>query len=183
MAKNSLITRNSDDTEENPVLQVVYYGKAADAVQLMPYGLTSRPIEGDTFGLIIDLNGQEENRVCLPFSTNNRKKSLKDGEVVLENPKAGSFLYLDEGGNLTINIPSDLTETVKNITITGENITGAFQAVTINAETVNLTATTVNIAADVNITGGFTVNGVSMDENHRHTGVSSGNQNSGGVKS
>lgn len=117
------VTLNTSDEESIPSLQLTYLGKVANAALLLPYGLTARPPK-DTLCLVINIGGQEENRIAIPLGTAKRKKGLKDGETVIENQITGSFLYMREDGTLEINIPKDLETIVTAISIqaSGETI-------------------------------------------------------------
>ncbi len=173
MIKQAKVVKNDDDSGNAPLNQMTYMDKVADVPQYMPYGLTSRPPK-DSLAAIFNLQGQEQNRLAFVFNWFKRKKKLKEGETVLENMLSGGFIYMKEDGDMEINIPKDLVENVKNITINGQDAT-----LNLNVATVN--ATTININANVNINGTFKVNGVDVGEAHRHSGVQSGPSNSGGV--
>lgn len=117
------VTLNTSDEESIPSLQLTYLGKVANAALLLPYGLTARPPK-DTLCLVINIGGQEENRIAIPLGTAKRKKGLKDGETVIENQITESFLYMREDGTLEVNIPENLETIVKAISIiaSGETI-------------------------------------------------------------
>jgi len=116
------VTLNTSDEESIPGLQLTYLGKVANAALLLPYGLTARP-PNDTLCLVINIGGQEENRIAIPLGTAKRKKGLKDGETVIENQITGSFLYMREDGTLEINIPENLETLVKAISIKASGAT------------------------------------------------------------
>ena len=105
---------------------------------------------------------------------------------------------MDSKGTMTIVIPKDLIETVKNITITGEDanltlnnitVTGkdlnaSLQNVTINATKITLNAEVVingktTIAGNVATTGTLTNNTVDVGSPHRHSGVTTGGGTTG----
>lgn len=110
------VTLNTNDEESIPSLQLTYLGKVANAALLLPYGLTARPPK-DTLCLVINIGGQEENRIAIPLGTAKRKKGLKDGEVVIENQVTGGFSYLRKDGTLEVKIPENLEATVKAISV------------------------------------------------------------------
>lgn len=147
------VTRNSSDEEPIPKLQITYLEKVADAALLLPYGLTSRPIPGDTLCLVINIQGQEENRIAIPLGSTKRKKGLKDGETVLENQKAGSFLYMREDGTLEIQIPQDLLTIVKAIAITASGDTN------LDTSALKITTPSSEITGTLKSGGGFGCNG------------------------
>ena len=112
------IKKNSSDTETYPSSQIQYLGSVADAVQIQPYGLTSRPPDTKSMGVMFNIQAQEQNRMFIAFCSKLRKRGLKAGETVLENMLSGGYLHLKSDGTLEINIPKDLIETVKNINVT-----------------------------------------------------------------
>jgi len=163
--------KNSSDTDNFPTCQIMTLGAASDAIVLQPYGLTSRPPEAGCLGLVFNIQGQQQNKIFIPFAPRLRKKGLKAGEVVFENMLAHSFFKLNAAGGLEINIPGDISETFKNITIKGLNAT-----TTLNA--LNLNVTTVNLVGNLNITGTLMVNGKNIGV-HQHGGVATGTHNTG----
>ena len=129
LIKLAKLTLNTADDEQFPVMQITYLNKVADSTILLPYGMSAKGIPNDTLCLVLSIQGMEENRISIPLATTNRKKGLKDGEVVIENEATGGYLYQKEDGDLEINIPKDLLENVKNITINCDgdyslNVTG-----------------------------------------------------------
>jgi len=159
--KLAKVTKNSNDSERFPTFQISYLGKVADAAILLPYGLTSRPMPDDTLCLVFSIQGQEENRIAVPLGTTNRKKGLKDGETVLENSDTGAFLYLDEDGNLRVNIPKDLIEIVQSVSITasGSLTVSATGAAALTASGLTITAPTVVLSGSLQVGTLFGCNG------------------------
>lgn len=152
--KIALVTLNTDDTENLPEAQVQYMGKAADVVLVQPYGLTSRPPKNQSLVALLNVQGQEQNRVGIPFCPLLRKKGLSEGEAVLENMLSGSFIYMREDG--TIVIEGDKLE--------------------INAPLMVVNVPIININGTVSITGGFFVNGKNVSDTHTHpAGIPPGN--------
>lgn len=102
----------------------------------MPYGLTARP-PNDTLCLVINIGGQEENRIAIPLGTTKRKRGLKPGETVLENQITESFLYLREDGTLEVEIPENLETRVKAISVkaSGETVLETTKLSIISSET------------------------------------------------
>ncbi len=115
-------TLNTSDSESIPGIQITYLGKVANAALLLPYGLTARP-PNDTLCLVINIGGQEENRIAIPLGTTKRKRGLKPGETVLENQITESFLYLREDGTLEVEIPENLETRVKAISVKASGAT------------------------------------------------------------
>jgi len=159
--KIAKVTKNTNDSERFPTFQISYLGKVADAAILLPYGLTSRPMPDDTLCLVFSIQGQEENRIAVPLGTTNRKKGLKDGETVLENSDTGAFLYLDEDGNLRVNIPKDLIEIVQSVSITasGSLTVSATGAAALTASGLAITAPAVTITGSLRVGTLFGCNG------------------------
>lgn len=159
LIKLALVTRNSDDSEHFPQFQIQYLNKVANASILLPYGLPSRPIPGETLCLVFNIQGQEENRIAIPLATTNRKKDLKDGEVALYNEATKGEVYLKENGDLVISVPKDLIQTSKNITITGEDANVTLANVTATADNIEITCPLSTFNGNVAITGQLAVEG------------------------
>lgn len=161
--KIAKVTKNTNDSEIFPEFQITYLKKVSDAAILLPYGLTARPIAGDTLCLVFSIRGNEGNRIAIPLGTTNRKKGLKDGEVVLENQKIGSYLYLDEAGNLNVNLPKDLIEIVKSVSVTasGTITVSATGAAALTANGLTITSATSVLSGSLQVGTGFGCNGKS----------------------
>jgi len=145
-------TLNTADSESIPGIQITYLGKVANAVLLLPYGLTARP-PNDTLCLVLNIGGQEENRIAIPLGTTKRKKKLKAGETVVENQITGSFLYLREDGTLEIEIPKDLETRVKAISIKASGNT------VLETTKLTITSPTTETSGSAKIGTGFGCNG------------------------
>jgi len=179
--KMGLVTLNTDDTENFPQAQMTYLGKTANVPLVQPYGLTSRPPEGkETLVAIFQVQGQEQNRLGIPFTPRLRKRGLKPGEVVLENMLAKTYMYMKENGDLEIVIAKDLIETVKNITITGVDA-----VINLNNLTINATQITINskltVNGDTDFHGKLSSNNKNISNTHTHVGVMVGPSNTGVV--
>jgi len=143
---------SSDDSNSGaPLLMLQINGGESLGVMVQPYGITSLP-PNDTFAVVLPINGEESNKMALAVDLAGRQKNLKPGDAVLENTVTGAFIYLDFNGDINIVAPN---------------------------RNVNIAAATVNITANVNITGGFTVNGKNLSETHFH--INSGGVGNGGV--
>jgi phage gp45-like len=171
------VTKNTNDAEKFPTFQISYLGKVSDAAILLPYGLTSRPMPDDTLCLVFSIQGQEENRIAVPLGTTNRKKGLKDGETVLENSDTGAFLYLDEDGNLRVNIPKDLIQIVESVSVTasGSIAISATGAAALTASGLTITAPTVVLSGSLQVGTGFGCNGKSPQTPATITAAGGGN--------
>lgn len=147
------VTQNSADQDNFPAAQVTALGAPMDAVQLQPYGLTSRPPNSNSLGLLFNILGLEQNRMFIPFNSKLRKKGLKPGETVLENMLSGGFIYLKQNGDLQVNIPENLQTTVKAINITATGV------VTITAPSGIVLAGPVMVGGLLAVGGAFACNG------------------------
>lgn len=177
------VTLNTDDTEDFPTVQAFFNGKPADVFLVQPYGLTSRPPQDSSMVALLSQQGNEGARMGIQFCPSFRSRGLKSGEVVLENMLAGSFYYLKSDGDLVINIPKNISETCKNITINAEDVNATFLNVTINATKITLNSeivingkTTIN--GDIATTGLLTNNDIDISSTHTHGGVTVGGGNS-----
>jgi len=145
---------SSDDSNSGaPLLMLQTHGGESLGVMVQPYGVTSLP-PNNTFAVVLPINGEESNKMAIAVDLAGRQKDLHAGDVVVENTVTGAFIYLDFNGDITIAAP-------------GRNV--------------NIAAATVNITANVNITGGFTVNGKNVSNTHTHGGVTPGAGTTGGV--
>ena len=196
--KLSQLKLNTDDQEQFPSAQVSYMGKVCNVTLVQPYGLIGRAPVNNSLVTLFNQQGHESARLGIASCPQLRKKGLVDGEVGLQNVLTGGFLLMDSKGTMTIVIPKDLIETVKNITITGEDanltlnnitVTGkdlnaSLQNVTINATKITLNAEVVingktTIAGNVATTGTLTNNAVDVGSPHRHSGVTTGGGTTG----
>jgi len=196
--KLSQLKLNTDDQEQFPSAQVSYMGKVCNVTLVQPYGLIGRAPVNNSLVTLFNQQGHESARLGIASCPQLRKKGLVDGEVGLQNVLTGGFLLMDSKGTMTIVIPKDLIETVKNITITGEDanltlnnitVTGkdlnaSLQNVTINATKITLNAEVVingktTIAGNVATTGTLTNNAVDVGSTHTHGGVTTGGGTTG----
>ncbi len=165
------VTRNTNDSEQFPTMQITYLSKVADAMVMVPYGLSVRSIPGDTLCAVFNVQGHEENRIAMPLATTNRKKNLKDSEVVLENEKTKAFFYLKENGDLEISIPGDVLENVTGdvvVNIGGEatvNVEGDTSLISGGDLTVEAESLSMDITGDCDIdcTGNVVIDGPQID--------------------
>lgn len=203
LIKLGLVTGNTDDTEDFPQFQIQYMDKVADAMILLPYGFPARPIPDETLCLVFNIQGQEQNRIAVPLSSTNRLKGFKDGEVGMHNEALGTFIKMDEEGNLRIEVPNEIlqnsqnvtitaadvniefndltltgndsTLTVNDVTITGNEVTLNCDTFTINCDTLfKVVAPDIELIGDVATTGTLDNNGVDVGSTHKHSGVTPG---------
>ena len=102
-------------------------GRTANAQRISPYGLYANwPL--NTKLVKWNILGQEENKVCLAFSQADRFKNLAEGEVIVGNPKTGSYIKfagdskieivgtdeieINASGDVKINVTGDIDMTV-----------------------------------------------------------------------
>lgn len=164
-----------DDSSSYPTGQAQYNGKKAAFTRLLPYGLSSLEPEG-YFVFLVNNQGQESSKLGIPSAMQDRKKSLKEGEVAIYNSVTGVWVFIKEDGTVEINadtlIIGDLHVTGDvqidgNLNVDGNTTIGGTLGVT-GATTM----TTVTCSA-------ITINGIPFGT-HVHSGVQSGASNTGG---
>ncbi len=178
------ITRGSKDTDQFPVQQVEYHGKAADVFIVMPYGSHAN-IPPDFLGLLFQISDQEENRAVLPLSAKERIKPLAEGEVVFFHPVTGSKIHFKNNGDIDIVTTADINATCANANIT------ATTSVTVDTPTATFTGDVIinksltvtdedttgsTFSGDTEFETDITNNSNSIGENHTH---SQGNDSNG----
>jgi hypothetical protein len=78
----------------------------------VPFGTFGCPQEG-TLSILLALNGHEGNIVALEGDPENRiKKECKPGEFGIGNPLTKANMYFKENGDIIIEIPEGMFETV-----------------------------------------------------------------------
>ena len=177
--KLSQLKLNTDDQEQFPSAQVSYMGKVCNVTLVQPYGLIGRAPVNNSLVTLFNQQGHESARLGIASCPQLRKKGLVDGEVGLQNVLTGGFLLMDSKGTMTIVIPKDLIETVKNITITGEdanltlnNITVTGKDLNASLQNVTINATKITLNAEVVINGKTTITGVTaVNGNFSTTGT------------
>lgn len=101
--KNSIsqarVTKVSTDDETYPSVQVSSHKKVADVTRLLPYPLIGNP-RADALGVQLTVEGMEQNRYVLLHDPENRLKGLKEGEGGIHNALTGSFVLLEESGDV-----------------------------------------------------------------------------------
>lgn len=91
-----------NDTGEFPTIQVTTLGNVAQNITLIyPYGYNASP-SLNTVCLILNVQGNEDNKVAFVLSGPDREKTSNEGEVVIFNPKTKSKIFLDKNGNIDI---------------------------------------------------------------------------------
>jgi phage baseplate assembly protein V len=160
-----------DDESDFRIARGSYLEDQLANIELItPYGFDHNPPEG-CWILTLPVNNSNENLTGMADNPLTRFKNLKSGEVVVWNPKTGSYFKFNTDGSLAINSVAATT-----ITSTGAvNLTAP--SVTVTAPTVNITGN-VTITGNAVITGTLTTNGIGF-ATHVHGGVQTGGGNTG----
>lgn len=178
LVRRVYVSLPGDDNGEVPITQVSFFGTAANAEVMYPYGSHGNPPKGST-GLVISQNANQEVLAAFLYKADVRPKGLKPGEYAAGNFVVGSIVKFDEDGNINITAIGDL-----NITVEGKatiNVTGDTD---ITTPDMNLTGN-LNIDGDLGVTGSsalsstVTSNGVNISDTHKHSDVQSGASNTG----
>lgn len=148
-------TKPGADDKQFPIQQVEYLGKAVDVAVVFPFGMHAN-IPEDFLGVLMQLSGQEQNRVVLPISPKQRQKGLSSGDVIYYSPVTGESILFSASGGITIS--GDVTY-ADNVTING-----------------NLT-----VLGDTTLGANVTSNGKDISDTHVHSGVTAGVSNTGPV--
>lgn len=127
LVKRCYISLAGKDNQSFATAQVSYFGKASYIETIYPYGLSANaPV--NTFALVFNVMGQEENLAGIPYGSQERFKPLKEGEVIVGSPKTGSYVkFMSNGdidiyskGNININTANDANITAANINFSGK---------------------------------------------------------------
>ena len=161
------ISNTGVDSDQYPVQQVSYLGKAVASFIAMPYGSHAN-LPVNELGILLQISTQEQNRAVIPLSPKRRPKGLAPGEVVYYHPITGSKIHFRNNGDIDVTAPN--TNLAGNVTISGNlNVAG------------NSTLNTVQVSGQADFNGGIFANGVDIGETHAHSGVSTGAASSGPV--
>lgn len=152
------VSKAGTDAGRYPVQQVVYLGKAADAVMLFPYGMHAN-VDPESIGPLLIMGGNMENRAMLPTSMTARSQ-LAEGDVEIYSPVGGGRVTIRANGSIEVDAGTG--------------------SVSITAGTVEITGD-VTVTGTLEVTGTITNNGTDIGENHVHSGVTSGGSNTGSV--
>jgi len=116
LIKRAVVTLTNKDSGQFAATQVQWMrDKVAITEVVHPYGLSSNaPV--DSFALMFNVMGQEENRAAIVYAPQRRFKDLKEGEVALGNFLTRSVVKFLENGDIEITGTAD-----QNINITGSN--------------------------------------------------------------
>lgn len=169
MIQNGIGTNSGTDSENYPVQQVSYKGNVINAVKLLPYPLVGNP-PNDAETVLLNINGQEENKASLSHIPTRRLKGFKPCEGGIQNVSTGNYVVMLNDGTTHIYTKTDL---IADIT---ENIIAKFKQMALTGDTITITAN-VNITGDIDTTGSITNNGKAIDSTHTHGGVQTGGGN------
>ena len=143
--------------------QFFYMGTNAKGQVFIPYGTIGRPPNGSQVALFAQ-NGNESNAIGFASDPKNRiKPDAAAGEHGIANYVSGSFIFLDNAGNIEISSEADVT------------ISKAVNVVVTASGTMTVTVPTMTINSDVTINGDLVNNGITFDT-HFH---SQGNDSNG----
>lgn len=121
LIKRGVITLVLGDTGTYARAQAGFFGRVKTVEVVFPYGLYANAPKGASV-LLFDVNGQEENMAGIAYDALSRFKNLAEGEVVIGNPKTGSYAKFSQDGKIAINSVSDvdiIAGGVANITSSG----------------------------------------------------------------
>lgn len=184
------VTRASSDNKSVQISQVSYLEKVADCVMITPYGLYGNP-PVNSLGVMLCVEGEEQNRAAIVNVTDSRIKGLLENEVATGNPITGTYIKYDKNANmimivknnLTINITKDNDITIGgnyNLNISGQGTITASQLVIDANVVINGTITANNGGGSVTMSGGalttsgdVVAGGISL-KTHTHGGVTRG---------
>lgn len=139
------VTKAGPDNKQFPVQQVEYLGKVADCMMLFPYGVHGN-LTPDSLILMMSVQGQEENRVGIGGTPNNRPE-LAPGEVAYYHPPTGTIIHMRASGDIDINTGSGNV----NVNTTNANVTASDSVKIDTPETI--------ITGNVQIDGSLNVDG------------------------
>jgi len=165
LIKRAFVTLTNKDSGQFASTQVKWFGNKVAATEVVhPYGLSSNaPV--NSFALMFNVVGQEENRAAIVYDPKNRFKNLKPGEVALGSFMTKSVVKFLENGDIeitgtadqNINITGDSNVTIggnSSITVTGDaSLTVGGSTTTDNTGNIDITAPIVNIDGELRVTG------------------------------
>jgi phage gp45-like len=114
LVKIAQVTRPGADDGLDTVSQVEYMGKPTNAAVFYPYGVSANAPNTSSV-LLLSIGGSSQNAIGIPFSTENRFRDLKSGEVKIGNFVTKANVFFSEDGSVTIEAGLDGGDiTVKN---------------------------------------------------------------------
>jgi phage baseplate assembly protein V len=144
-------------------------GETLKAQRIEPYGLSYRPKAGAQAYLVFP-GGDRALGLALVVGDKRYQLELVEGEVALHDDE-GNFVKLGRGGLATVKAASKVIADTPEFETTGNAVIGG------NLKVVGVAT----LSGGAAINGALTNNGTSVGSGHRHSGVLTGNGNSGGV--
>lgn len=120
--KRAVLSLAGKDVDPFSKGQVEYNGKVADIELQWPYGFSANPPE-DSLILMLNVQGQEENRVGFANYPQKRFMNLKPGEVQIGNYLTGTNVKFLEDGSMVVTAINGMSVVVApdlNITVAGD---------------------------------------------------------------
>jgi len=192
------ITKKGDESKSFPIQQFKMNDRVGDAYIVAPYGVHYNLVVGQPA-----LNVSPDGTILMGIDPIGRIK-VEAGEVVFYHPITKSKIHFKNNHDIDVetetdvniqckNINANVTEDINaivggdiNATVTGDIVASCDNLNATAATAATITAPNIALIGNVAITGGFTVNGKNVDENHSHTqgNDSGGNteQNTGGER-
>lgn len=162
LIRTAVVSLLNKDDGEYPTTQVAANDVAHEAFRYSPYGMASHP-PTDSLAVVLAANGHSADPIALLCSPTLRQKELLEGEVVYENPVAGTTMKFNNAGDIEIETGPNgsLTLTIPNgdatIEVTGDvNLDVSGNAALTVTGTVDIDAPTVNMTGNLNVTGTIT---------------------------
>lgn len=147
----------------------VLEGEVLKAQRIEPYGLSYRPKAGAQAYLVFP-GGDRAMGLALVVGDKRYQMDLAEGEVALHDDE-GNFVKLGRGGVATVKAAAKVVADTPEFETTGNAVIGGTLTVTGAAA----------FTSGAAITGALTNNGTSVGSDHRHSGVTVGPGNTGGV--
>jgi len=139
--------------------QFVYMGSNAKGQVFIPYGTIGRPPDGSQVALFAQ-NGNESNGIGFASDPKNRiKPDAAAGEHGIANYVSGSFIFMDNAGNIEISSEANVT------------ISKAVNVIITASGAATITVPTMTINSDVTINGDLVNNGITFDTHIHSQGV------------
>ena len=138
LIKRGVVTLVLGDTGTYPRAQVGFMGKTKTVEVIFPYGLYANAPKGASV-VLFNMSGQEENIAGIAYDALSRFKNLGEGEVVVGNPKTGSYTKYAADGKITV------------ASAAGVDITAARAINITSSAAVTITCTDCEVAASGNV--------------------------------
>jgi len=104
--KKAKKTLTTDWNKNFPEAQALWLTKPGQVIMLYPYGSAGNaPV--NSFMLMMNPGGHEEDRMCIEFDQNSLPTDLLANEYICGNFVAVSTIKFDKDGNIIFTIPKD----------------------------------------------------------------------------